>query len=194
MLKILHRINEINQLKNIPLEFGVEMDIHGFGNDLVVHHDAFKNGVLFEDWLKVCDQKRFVIFNIKEEGIENKALTLIEQFNIHDFFLLDLSFPSIIKLKNKKFNKIAIRVSEYESYITTMSLIGQVNWVWLDLFGKFPLSKEQFQQVQKSFKICIVSPELHSLERKCEIKSLQETLVKMNVQIDAVCTKFPELW
>ena len=52
MLFIAHRINTINELKYIPLEYGVEIDIRDKDNDLILQHDPFKDGELFEDYLK----------------------------------------------------------------------------------------------------------------------------------------------
>ena len=38
---IAHRINTIAQLKNVPKNFGIELDIRYHENELVLHHDPF---------------------------------------------------------------------------------------------------------------------------------------------------------
>ena len=66
MLNIVHRVNTPQALDATPKEFGVEMDLHAFGDHLIVHHDAFQAGVTFEQWLDAFDHA-LVILNIKEE-------------------------------------------------------------------------------------------------------------------------------
>ena len=54
---------------------------------------------------------KFVIFNIKEEGIENKVLEMVYKKVLKLFFIRP--FFHITKLV-KRMKNIAIRVSEYE--------------------------------------------------------------------------------
>ena len=49
---IIHRINKIKNLKTIPTKFGVEIDLRDFNKDLVLQHDPFKKGDLFEKYLE----------------------------------------------------------------------------------------------------------------------------------------------
>ena len=99
MIKILHRVNTLDKLINIKKSYGVEVDIHAYGEKLIVHHDAFENGPLLSEWLSVCGN-RFIIFNIKEEGIEVRVRNMAIEFGVTNFMLLDLSFPSLIKMTN----------------------------------------------------------------------------------------------
>ncbi len=96
MISIAHRINSINQLKHIDTRFGVEIDLRSEGNDLVLHHDPFLSGVLFEEWLEYFEHQ-FLILNVKEEGLENEINCLLERHNIQEYFFLGQSFPSMIK-------------------------------------------------------------------------------------------------
>ena len=41
MIKILHRINTINKLKNIDKKYGVGIDLRSFQKNLILHHDPF---------------------------------------------------------------------------------------------------------------------------------------------------------
>jgi len=63
--------------------------------------------------------------------------------------------------------------------------------VWVDCFTKNILTSEAYQYLKTYFKICIVSPELqgHPKEWIADFKQAFD-----GFEIDAVCTKFPELW
>lgn len=195
ILKIHHRINDIEALKKVPKEDGVEIDIHAYQDRLVVHHDPFTDSVNFEEWVKYFAHK-FVILNIKEEGIEERVLEIVNKANIKDFFLLDLSFPALMKLVRNNEKRIAVRVSDYESVDNALLLSGKVEWVWIDLFNKkFPLSKQDCDLLNKSgFKLCLVSPELHKGNDVDLISQIQNFLQTNHIKIDAVCTKNVHLW
>ena len=60
-----------------------------------------------------------LILNIKESGIENNVLSLIQEYNnVKNYFLLDVEFPYIFSAYKKNFKNIAIRFSEFESINT----------------------------------------------------------------------------
>lgn len=195
MIKVLHRINSLEGLKCADNAYGVEVDIHAYGDRLVVHHNAFSDGIELHEWLSHCSND-LVIFNIKEEGIELPVYKMASKAKIKDFFLLDLSFPALIKMSRNDNSRIAIRVSEYESVNKALTLQAKIDWVWLDCFNGFPLTdKESRLLSESSLKICLVSPELHGHPRgEKEVRHFQEKIQAYNLRIDAVCTKLPELW
>jgi hypothetical protein len=195
MIKVLHRINSIDELKKIDPSYGVEVDIHAYGKKLIVHHDAFHDGPDLSEWLSICGD-RFVIFNIKEEGIEDQVRTMAIKFGVTNFMFLDLTFPALIKMISIGESRLALRVSEYESVENALLLESKVDWVWLDCFNGFPLSEEEFKDLRNSsFKICLVSPELHGFPRnKNDINQFKLFLDRISSQVDAICTKHPELW
>lgn len=193
MLKILHRINDPFLLAKTPTIFGVEMDVHGWNKTLTVHHDANIKGYDLDLWLNNFNHS-FSIFNIKEEGIEELIMKKISLSNIKNFFLLDLSFPSLVKLVKLGERRIALRVSKYEPYKAAIHFKNKLNWIWLDVFEGIPLNKTEFDLLREwNFKICLVSPELHGRE-KAEIINFKNFINKHKVLIDAVCTKHPEMW
>ena len=53
MLFIAHRINTAAELKNIPRNFGVEIDLRDFGDKIVLQHDPYVKieAEDFEKWL-----------------------------------------------------------------------------------------------------------------------------------------------
>ena len=134
MLRIVHRVNTLEQLDHVPTELGVELDLHAYGDRLVVHHDPFSDGPDFEDWLTHY-RHAFVILNVKEEGIESRVATLCARHGVEDFFMLDLSFPALHGLATRGESRIAVRVSEFEPVEAAWRLEGKVAWVWLDVFS-----------------------------------------------------------
>ena len=195
MIKIIHRVNTIDELKKIDKSYGVEVDIRAYGEKLIVNHSSFENGPELSEWLSICGD-RLVILNIKEEGIESRVRDMAFQFGIKNFMLLDLSFPALVKMSNKGESQIAIRVSEYESLDNALLFESKIDWIWLDCFNGFPLTGEEFQRLKKSaFKICLVSPELHGPPRdEDDIQNFQNFMHSIGAEVDAVCTKNPKLW
>ena len=58
----------------------------------------------------------------------------------------------------------SIRLSKYESFPKT-KFFDSIKWIWLDTFDGFP--KEALIKILKEKKkICLVSPELHSIKIK----------------------------
>lgn len=194
MILVSHRCNTIVQLNSTPIEYGIEVDIRSNNGDLIIHHDPFMKGEIFENWLKHYQHKTLIL-NIKEEGLEEKLIELMKKYQINDYFFLDQSFPFLIKWSKLGEHRCAVRVSEFESVETALTLTGKIDWVWVDCFRYFPLSKEDAQRLQlASFKLCLVSPELHGRSGEIEIPKLYNLLKTRNIYPDAICTKLPELW
>ena len=190
MLYIRHRINTIADLKTVSEDMGIEIDLRYEKDKLILHHDPFVSGELFENLLEEYKHK-LIILNIKTEGIEEEVLKLLRNYDVKNYFFLDLSLPFLIKYAKSGESNIAVRLSEYEPIEQALALKGMVKWVWVDCFSKLPLDDNIYDQLKKHFKICLVSPELqkHSTDRIKEFKSIIS-----NYEIDAVCTKVPELW
>ncbi|CRY55550.1 Uncharacterised protein [Yersinia intermedia] len=191
---ISHRRNTSEQLRETPQEYGVEVDIRSNGKQLIVHHDPFATGELFDDWITNYKHGTLIL-NVKEEGLEARLIALMQEKEIEDYFFLDQSFPFLVKWCSKGEHRCAIRVSEFESIETALALSGKVDWIWVDCFTKFPLSYESALTLTNAgFKLCLVSPELQGRDADIEIPALIKLLSKLNIVADAVCTKRPDLW
>lgn len=190
---IRHRRNTLEELNETPHEYGVEVDIRSLGHDLLIQHDPFKPGERFDDWIAAY-RHGILVLNVKEEGLEGRLLDLMARHGISDFFFLDQSFPFLIKTAKTGERRCAVRVSEFESIETALSLSGKVGWVWIDYFTRYPLSREQTDVLrQAGFKLCMVSPELQGYGES-ELVALKNLFESEGMVIDAVCTKKPELW
>ena len=193
-LIICHRKNTIKQLIDTSTEYGVEIDVRSYNNKIILNHDPMKNGEFLDKWIRKYNHK-FLIINIKEEGLEKYIIKILKNKKIKDFFFLDQSFPFLIKTLNSNETRCAIRFSEYEDIKTINNLKKKINWVWVDHFSKFPLNKSISNSLKKKkIKICIVSPEIVKKTSIQNLKKLKNSIQKKNIHIDAVCTKNPEIW
>jgi hypothetical protein len=205
MIQIQHRVNSKKHLLSTSIKYGIEIDVRNHGGDLLVIHDPFSTDAIeFSEWLLAYNHK-FLIVNVKEEGLEPKILSLMSQNKITNFFILDESIPYIRKYALKGISNFALRVSEFESIETALALnfhlkkYGKcVDWIWMDTFTGIPMPLESIKKLQNSgFKICQVSPELHHID---EPKSWESRILdfqsKNNLIVapDMVCTKRPDLW
>lgn len=188
---IAHRINTMAQLKELPKECGVELDLRDFNGDLILEHDPFVSGERFEDYLKQYNHG-LMILNIKSERIEHRVLELLKKYDIKEYFFLDSSFPMIHLLANQGEHNSAIRFSEYEGLDTVLAMQGRVKWVWVDCFTKLPIDNKSFSLLkEKGFKLCLVSPELQG--RDVDIESYKAYLESEKVKFDLICTKLKNI-
>lgn len=184
---IIHRINTVKQLNTIPPNYGVEVDVRAEGRQLILNHEPFQGGENLEQYLTAY-RHSFIIFNIKEAGIEHRVIELAKQYKINDYFLLDVEFPFIFKgafgpgvpgLQKR----IAIRYSEAEPIEQTLLLKGKYDWVWVDTNTKLPLDEKIIEQLQ-GFKTCLVSPDRWG--RPQDILPYRREMKKLNFKLDAV--------
>jgi hypothetical protein len=191
---IAHRRNTITELQTTNPAYGIEVDIRSYGDELVIHHDPYVRGVLFTEWIANY-RHGTLILNVKEEGLEQRLIQLMQTHQIEEYFFLDQSFPFLVKWSRLGEHRCAVRVSEYESIATALTLAGKVDWVWVDCFAHLALTHHEAQQLRAAgFKLCFVSPELQGRDPHTEIPAMQDYLRTQHIVVDAVCTKRPDLW
>ena len=194
MKLIYHRRNTVSELLATDSKYGIEVDIRSKGDRLIIHHDPFVAGESFDEWIDAY-RHGTLILNVKEEGLEARLLALMQSKGIADYFFLDQSFPFLVKWSKAGEHRCAVRVSEFESIETALTLAGKVDWVWVDCFTRFPLSEHDARSLKDAgFKLCLVSPELQGRDANVEIPHLVSLLKERNIAADAVCTKRPNLW
>ena len=170
---IVHRINNVKQLKKISTNFGIEIDIRSHKSKLILNHEPYKSGDTLDSFLKNYKHGTLIL-NIKEAGIEKDVIKKVNKKKIKSFFLLDVEFPYIFKSIKKKQKNIAIRFSEKES-----------KWIWIDTLTKLPLKKKDIN-VLKKFKTCLVCPERWGRAKDIEI--YKKKMKRLNFKPDAVMT------
>lgn len=205
MIIIDHRRNSIEQIRETPFFFGAEIDLRSAGNNIILAHDPFSEGVLFSEWLQHFNH-RFLIVNVKEEGMEKSILSLLQEHDVSDFFILDESFPFIRKWALTGLSKFAVRVSEFEDKETALNLaawLGQqgkkIDWVWMDSFtGAVPQLECVAALKAADLKTCFVSPELHHIDEPDSwherVNEFIKSIKQVGIMPDAVCSKLPQAW
>lgn len=194
MRPIAHRRNTLAELEATPREYGVEIDIRSTGGRLALHHDPFAAAEDFNTWLDAY-RHGTLILNVKEEGLEKPAAALLRAKGVEDWFFLDQSFPSLVQCARAGERRCAVRVSEFESVETALTLAGRIDWVWVDCFTRFPLTRREALRLERAgFRLCLVSPELHGRSAEAEIPAMAERLAALRIRPEAVCTKRPDLW
>ena len=190
---IRHRVNTIEELRLVLKDFGVEVDIRSWGSELIVEHDAFKKGVLVQDWLAQYAHG-LLIANVKEDGLEDRLTELFTAAAIPNFVFLDLPMPTLLRKAKQGPIRAAARVSKYESVENAIKLAEFCEWVWVDhLEGYLPSQKELLLLKNAGFKVCLVSPEL-VFGVNHDISPFTAALKERRFIPDAVCSKFPERW
>ncbi len=181
---IIHRVNTVSKLKKIPIKYGVEIDIRAYGTKLVLNHEPFKNGDSLERYLGNF-RHSFIIFNIKESGIENQVISLAKKYKITNYFLLDVEPYWIHHATQDGFRKIAIRYSENEPINMALRYKKDVDWLWIDIPTKLPLTQNIVDKI-RGLKTCLVCPERWN--RPEDIQGYIKRIIKLRFKLDAVMT------
>ena len=191
---ISHRRNTLAELQATAGHHGVEVDVRSRGDQLIIHHEPFVDGPVFDEWIAAY-RHGTLILNVKEEGLEARLIALMAAHGIEDYFFLDQSFPFLVKWSRAGERRCAVRVSEFESVDTAMTLAGRIDWVWVDCFSHLALSGEEAVRLQQAgFRLCLVSPELQGRSADTEIPAMRRLLEQRAIAVDAVCTKRADLW
>lgn len=185
---IAHRINTVEELKKLPTQYGVELDLRDDLNGRIyIQHNPFEPGEDFEEYLKKYHHGTMIL-NVKSERIELKILEMLPKYDVKTYFFLDSSFPMIWLLSQQGEKNIALRVSEVEGLDTPRNMAGKVDWIWVDCFSKIPIGKKEADELKAlGYKLCLVSPELEG--RTENIEMYKKQIEDMEIEIDAVCTK-----
>ncbi|MDP1729340.1 MAG: hypothetical protein Q8L27_04010 [archaeon] len=185
---VIHRVNLSSELKKIPREFGVEIDVRGYGNQMLLNHDPLNPNLKYEsleDYLKSYHHS-LAVFNMKEAGYEQRVIDLAKEYGIEDYFLLDVEFPYIYRATRKEgFRKIASRYSEAEPIEMTLAQKGLLDWVWIDTNTQIPLNPEVVSKLS-GFKTCLVCPSRWGREQ--DIGPYADKIKQLKMNLDAVMT------
>ncbi|MBI2578457.1 MAG: hypothetical protein HYW26_01970 [Candidatus Aenigmarchaeota archaeon] len=189
MIIAMHRVNTIEDLKKTPVGLGVETDLRSDGKDIILHHEPFfGNGEKLEDFISRYSHE-FIILDIKSEGIERRAIDIVENAGIKDYYLLNVNFPFIMKLAKTGFRKMSVRFSDFESADACLAMKNKADFVWVESFSKLALTKEVCKKLSRHFRLSLVSPELYG---RNEIEIYKKKLKGMDIH--SVCTDYPDKW
>jgi len=189
---VIHRVNTIEYLEKVPTEYGVEIDVRGYGDKLLLNHDPIDDPAKYEEleaFLKVYKHK-LIVFNMKEAGYEDRVIALATKYNISEYFLLDVEFPYLYRAtRSEGVRDIAVRFSEAEPIESVEAQIKNgiplLDWVWIDTNTQLPINNQNYKLLKK-FKTCLVCPERWG--RPEDISNYREFMKKNCIKVDAVMT------
>ena len=186
MLFIIHRVNTISQLKQIPHHYGVEVDVRAQEDRLILQHNAFEDGDDFEEYLRHFSHA-FIVLNIKESGIEDRVIARMKEHNIIQYFLLDVEFPYQYQAVKCGIRELAVRYSEGEPLANALMYKGVFDWVWIDTITKLPLDDSVVESLN-GFKTCLVCPERWG--RPGDISEYAQIMQELNFAPTAIMTSW----
>jgi hypothetical protein len=203
MLIIAHRVNTAAQLESVPDEYGIEIDVRHDSRTggLYLNHEPGM-GEDLDGYLKRF-RHAFIVFNIKEAGIEQRCIDLAKKHKVarERYFLLDVEFPYLYtacgfasrddiragKVPRDGFvHEIAARYSEAEPIEQALALKGLVDWVWIDTNTHLPLDASTVKRL-RGFKTCLVCPERWG--RQNDIPAYAKRLRELRFTPDAVMAR-----
>ena len=178
--------------RSLFLNFGIEVDIRDYRDELVISHDlpsenSPKLSLLFEIYRKNI-HKPLIALNIKSDGLQKILKKQLEKFQIVNYFIFDASVPDSINFIKAGINTFT-RQSEYEN---SPSFYELAKGVWLDEFYSSWIDEHTLNFHSNNGKdICIVSPELHKRDRHIGWKKYKKIIYK-NPKIKlTICTDYP---
>lgn len=192
MIIVEHRKNLSSDLRLVPDEHGVEIDLRLSHGELVLAHDPHAPGQKFDEWISEYHHA-LLILNVKEEGLESIILEKLQRNKVFNYFFLDQAVPSIIK-SIKLRHSVAARISEYEDFTWATDMAP--SWIWADSFtGNWNYLDPILEKITRlKLKTCFVSPELQGRFESAEMRTLKSILQNHKFTPDAVCTKDPSIW
>jgi hypothetical protein len=178
--------------RSFELGYGTETDIRDYNGNLVISHDIpTENSILIDDFFRVYKNlsNSTLALNIKSDGLQSILSSKLEEYNIHNYFVFDMSIPDSIGYINNQI-KVFSRQSEYERI---PSFYDKVEGIWLDSFQNewYDLNLI-INHIEKGKKVAIVSSELHGRDQM----GLWEFIKISNLYKEKkliLCTDFPEL-
>ena len=190
---IIHRVNTIEKLRKVPIQFGVEIDVRGYGNQLLLSHDPIDKTQKYDSLERYLEYFKHssIVFNIKEAGYEQRVIDLAEKFDINDYFLLDVEFSYLYYATRKLgFRKIAVRYSEAEPIEMVLAQVDKngnplLDWVWIDTNTMLPIDGKVMKKLH-GFKTCLVCPGRWG--RPEDILKYKKYLKDNLIEVDAVMT------
>ena len=170
--------------------FGVETDVRDQVQQLVIAHDVPAGPCLplrrlFQRYIEIGSSAPLAL-NIKSDGLAPQIAECIEEFNIQNYFVFDMSVPDCLTylIQGVPFYS---RQSEYEQDVV---LSDKCCGVWLDAFHDDWFDIDTIERHHKQGKtVCVVSPELHGRPPERVWQALYDTYSDSSVTVQ-LCTDY----
>ena len=174
--------------------FGIETDIRDHNGDLIISHDIplqnydYLSLDAFLELYKSKNSHNTLALNIKSDGLSYLLKKKLNQLNISNYFVFDMSVPDTLSYSKESVNFYS-RQSEYE---VDPILYKQCSGIWLDEFHSEWISEKLIKfHNSNNKKVCIVSPELHGRAYLKEWEKYKNIYIKNPDLSIIICTDFP---
>lgn len=179
--------------RSFGLGFGTETDVRDYKGELVISHDiADEKSILVKDLFEIYSKYDNILplaLNIKADGLQIKLKQLLEEYNIMNYFVFDMSVPDGLGYLKQNI-KAFTRESEYEK---TPSFYDEACGIWLDEFKGHWIEKKIIENhIKNNKQICIVSSDLHKRDYKKEWQHYKEIEEELGINNLLICTDYPE--
>lgn len=190
-------------IKALEAGFGIETDIRDLNGTLVIAHDMptleqqpLTVAQFFELYNQYATQHAIppmLALNIKCDGLAKPLAQLLKHYNIHRYFVFDMSIPDTLQYIREGFTTFT-RWSDIEP---EPLLVNDCAGIWIDAFYSdwltFPLKLPEPIQTNKTF--CFVSSELHRRNQYQQTWLQWKTALNNHPTISTehlfLCTDFP---
>jgi|TARA_B110000902_G_scaffold239141_1_gene287588 glycerophosphoryl diester phosphodiesterase len=188
--------SEKNKIKaferSFGLGYGTETDVRDYNGKLVISHDiADSKSMTLKDFFILYNKNGKnlpLALNIKSDGLHKQLLTELNENQIHNYFVFDMSIPDTINYNNYNINFYS-RLSEYEKYPV---LYNQSKGIWLDAFNSIWYDKDIILELLKDRKkVVLVSNELHKRDHIVLWNKIKEWGLDSEDEF-ILCTDYPE--
>lgn len=192
-IKELEKNKAIAFERSFRLDFGTETDVRDYKGELVISHDIANNEcITLKEFFNIYNQNNKTLplaLNIKADGLQIKLKKLLEDYQIHNYFVFDMSVPDGLQYLAQNIKSFT-RESEYEDI---PSFYNDSYGVWLDEFKGHWIDKDVIEKhINNNKQICIVSPDLHRRDYKKEWQHYKEIERELSINNLMICTDFPK--
>ncbi len=176
--------------RSFSMGFGTETDIRDYKGELVISHDIADESAMplrqFLDIYSKHDKNLYLALNVKADGLQGKLKILLEEHDIKNYFVFDMSVPDGLGYLKQNLNTFT-RQSEYEK---EPSFYDQAYGVWLDCFNGDWIDHQIIAKHLSNQKmVCVVSPDLHKREYLAAWEKYRPICRENNF---ILCTDYPE--
>ena len=175
------QVEEKNSLSAIQSAFehgyGIETDIRDFNGQLVISHNvATEESPSAREMLKIYREtgcESMLALNVKADGIQVLLEPLLEEYQIKNYYLFDMSIPELI-VNEAQGLRYYTRHSDVEPVCV---MYDRAAGVWMDSFYDEQWLKTDAiaEHLQAGKEVAIVSPELHGKEHLETWRRLKES-------------------
>jgi len=201
MLIISHRgywqqVHEKNGIaafeRSFSLGFGAETDLRDHREQVVISHDmAGESSMSLDELFSIFNRYDTALplaLNIKADGLQQKLKAALQQFDIKNYFVFDMSVPDTIGYMDAGINFFS-RQSEYEPQ---PAFYSQCKGIWLDSFKDIWYTNDLIRDhLDRDKQVAVVSPELHKRNHLSLWHQLKENKLYRSDNL-VLCTDIPE--